>query len=260
MTVPRISISLPTIYERCAARTLRNIRDATRGTYEVVLVSPFPPPDDLKDNVVWIEEKVGTGGGCNAGHAAAWPYMRGEYAMAWVDDHFIVDCWDVLAVAGYERRAPKDGLFALGLRHIFPHHCGTLFGMYYPYFPLLRREHVEQVGWYDNRYKKGFADSDLALRIWSAGGRCEWADQAIVVAHLADDNRKEGVMFDQSDMDLAIERWAPKYGKGWDTSHLRGFNMDIEPGQFPQMCSGNTIMRNDPKFRDELVAGGWRVY
>jgi hypothetical protein len=263
---PFISISLPSIYADCLGRTLRNVRDATRSRYEVILVSPTAPPEDCAEHVTWIEEKPGTGTGCNAGHAAALEHMRGDFFMPWVDDHYLLDGWDALALANYERReaafhgsAPGKP-FALGMRHIFPHHVGTQFGIYYPYFPLIRRKYVEQVGWYDPAYLKGFADGDLALRVWSAGGRCEWSDHGLVHVHLEDDNRKDGVMFAPSDMDLFVSRWAPRYGAGWDTGNLRGFNIDVEPNQFPGLCDGSTVYRNDPAFRATLVDGGWRVY
>jgi hypothetical protein len=263
---PRLSISLPSIYEKACIRALKNLRDATVGSYEVILVSPFPPPKDCDENVIWIEEKEGTGNGCNAGHAAAWKAMRGEYVMPWVDDHFVVDGFDVLAIDNYNEREAvfakrsKTVPFLLGLRHNWPFHVGTQFGMYYPYFPFARRSRLADIGWFDPIYEKGFADGDLAMRVWDSGGRCEWSDLGLVTVHMEDDNRKAGVMFSPSDLDTFVERWAPKYGKGWNTSDLRGFNIDIEPDHFPALVENNTITQNDPKFREILVAGGWRVY
>lgn len=258
---PRISISLPSIYGPALERTLKNIRDATRNSYEVILVSPIQPPID-EEHVVWIEEKEGTGTGCNAGHAAAYPRMTGDFLTPWVDDHFYVDGWDALAIQNYEDREKAFGKkgkpFVLGLRHAFPHHVGTEFGIYYPYFPFIRRSYVKNAkGWFDAAYKKGFADSDLALRVWAAGGRCEWSDHALVTVH-SDDSRKVGIMFEQSDMDLFVSRWAPKYGEGWSTSTIRDFNLDIEPYYFPELSVGNTVYHNEPGFRDLALGGGWR--
>lgn len=255
-----ISITLPSLYPDSCARTLRNICDATRSPYEVILVSPFPPPDDLKENVTWIEEPAGTGTGCNAGHAAGFATARGEYLMPWVDDHFFLDGWDTIAIPTWQARSKAyDGKpFLLGLRHIFPHHVGTEFGIYYPYFPFAARAVFEMVGWFDPAYRAGFADSDLALRVWDAGGRCEWSDRALVHVHLEDDNRKGGVVFAGEDMTIFLSRWAEKYGQGWRTDHIRDFNIDIEPGAFPDLCVGNTVHYNTPMFRDVVLDGGWR--
>lgn len=255
MSTPKISISLPSLYPDCCARTLRNIRDATRNSYEVILVSPFGPPADCRENVVWVEEPAGTGTGCNAGHVAAFAAMSGEYVSAWADDHFYVDGWDIAAIENYERRESAFSLekpFLLGLRHTWPSHVGTLFGIYYAYFPFIRRTMATKIGFYDKGYRQGFVDSDFSLRIWDAGGRCEWSERRLIVVRPDDDGRKERVYYAESDYALCVERWQSKYGQGWDTTHLRGFNCDIVPESFNGFTQGNSIFQNLPSFRREI--------
>ena len=254
----RITFSLPSIYPPALLRALNNIQDTTRCDYDIVLVSPFEPPPGHR-NITWIKEEPADARGCNAGHALAYRHMQGEFLLAWVDDHLLADGWDVAALRNYEARERATGAkpFVLGLRHAWPFHVGTEFGIYYPYFPLVRRQYMDQVGWYDPAYKKGFADSDLALRIWQAGGRCEWSrDIAIVVHH--DDDRKAGVVFDPADMQLFLHRWAPVYGAGWRTAKLRDFNMDVVPEDFAQLVTDNTFFHNKPEFREIALRGGWR--
>lgn len=264
MPRPKLSISLPSLYPVDCERSLKNLRDATRCDFEVVLVSPFVPPEVDGIKVIWIEEPEGTGTGCNAGHARAFERMTGEYLMPWVDDHYVLDGWDAVALPSFEAREKAFQTehpgkpFVLGLRHIFPHHCGSTFGIYYPYFPFSRRVTYEKIGWYDPSFLKGFADSDLAMRVWDAGGRCEWADRGLIQVDLVADSRKAGVMYDQSDINLFIERWAPKYGVGWDTTTLRGFNIDVEIAYTSELCSNNTIVYNNPEFRDIVLTKGWR--
>lgn len=242
-------------------RALKNVRDATRQPYEIILVSPFNPQvDGLEGKVIWIDEPAGTGTGCNAGHAKALDHMTGEFVTPWVDDHFYADGWDLVALPDYEageKRHTKGKPFSLGLRHSWPYHVGTLFGMYYPYFPVIRRKYLDTVGWFDAEYKQGFADSDLAMRIWQAGGRCEWSSQSLVVVH-PDDDRKNGAIYANKDYELAVERWAPKYGKGWATADLRDFNIDVEPRHVPALIDGNSIVHNAPDFRELMVQAGWR--
>ena len=259
----KISITVPSIYPDACERALNNLRDATRGDYEVILISPFEPPGGARKNVVWLREDPATASGCNAGHALALKYFTGDFVVPWVDDHLIADGWDTTLVRYYEERENRfhkkhaGKPFSVGLRHAWPHHVGTEFGIYYPYFPFQRRSYLDAVGWFDPAYKKGFADSDLALRIWSAGGRCEWSDKAYIVVH-HDDNRKDGVVFDPRDMELFVERWAPVYGQGWQTGHIRDFNMDVVPEDFTGLVSDNTFHQNCPSFRDRVLAGGWR--
>lgn len=261
---PRISITLPSLYPDALARALQNIDDATRNEVEVIVVSPFEFTLRSLDcgPVRWIKESKSTG--CNAAHMAAIGVAQGEFVTAWVDDHFYADGWDVLALADFEDRERKfhtiggaDKPYELGLRHVWPTHVGTEFGIYYPYFPFMRRDDVVRVGWLTDEYRQGFADSDLAMRVWAAGGRCEWSAQSLVCVH-ADDARKNGVVFAPQDMVLFIERWAPAYGKGWDISHLRGFNNDITPERFPQFVdkSGRSIYFNNPEFKAVVGTGG----
>lgn len=261
----KITITLPSLYPDALRRALYNVQDATRTPHEVLVVSPVPPPVTFP-STVWVRERPGMANGCNAGHARAYAaHATGDYIMPWVDDHLLADGWDVVTLRNYERRekafhATAPGKpFCLGLRHTWPLHVGTEFGIYYPYFPFSRRKYIEQVGWFDPAYKKGFADSDLAFRFWQAGGRCEWSDHALIVVH-HDDDRKAGVVFEQADMDLFVARWAPKYGAGWKTGKIRDFNMDIEPDNIPQLVdpSGRTVYQNEPAFRDRALASGWR--
>jgi len=262
MPKPKLSISLPSIYEPACIRTLKNLRDATRCDYEVIMISPFAPPKEYADKVVWIEEKKGTGTGCNAGHAKAFEHMTGDYVMAWVDDHILVDGFCALAVPEFEEREKAfqaknpSKPFMLGLRHVWPRHVGTQFGIYYPYFPMMRRETLKTIGWYDPLYKKDFADGDLAFRVWAAGGRCEWSSHGLICV-TEDDNRKDGVIFEDSDMELFIKRWAPKLGRGWDVSTLRGFNMDVVPEKFPAFVKDNSIYENRRDYRADALASGW---
>jgi hypothetical protein len=257
-----ISLTLPSLFPAACHRALNNLRDATRSRYEVILVSPFEPPLGHPE-VWWIKEEPDQATGCNAGHARAWACLTGDFVLPWVDDHLLTDGWDVAVLRQYDRRealfhrVAPGAPFALGLRHCWPRHVGTEFGIYYPYFPFTRRSNLERVGWFDPAYRKGFADSDLALRIWSAGGRCEWTETSQLVVH-HDDDRKAGVVFTDADMALFLSRWASRYGKGWDTSQIRGFNMDVVPEDFPALVDSNTFHRNDPSFRQSVLAGGWR--
>ena len=248
---PVVSIGLPSIYEEACGRALRNIRNATRCSFQVVLVSPFPSPVEMSE-VVWIEEKVGTGSGCTAAHAAAYEQMTGEFVLPWTDDHILVDCWDTEALANYHRReeafhaVSPEKPFVLGLRHLWPDHVGTEFGIFYPYFPFVRRSYLKDLGgWFDPAYRRGFADSDFAMRVWSASGRCEWSEKAAVYAH-KDDGRKTGVQYAQSDMDEFVKRWRPQYGRGWDVGHLRGFNVDYPLDRIRDLIEGNSLYCNDP--------------
>lgn len=254
---PVISITLPSLYPDALGRSLRNIDRMTRCEYQVIVVSPFDPQRDIcRGELIWVQENTQLG--ISAAHSAAIERATGEFVTAWADDHLYAGGWDIVALQNFKDRELafhrlSPGVFELGLRHVYPDHIGTEFGIYYPYFPFMRLSDVAKVGgWLSGEYRHGFSDSDLALRVWSSGGRCEWSE-SVIIAHI-DDMRKHGVVCNDNDMRLFTSCWGPRYGAGWDMSHLRGFNLDFVPEQFPGVLddSRRSVYRNDPKFRAEV--------
>ncbi len=267
MRLTQVSITLPSIWPEPLKRTLYNVRDACRGldSYEVIVTSPFEPFLEADpEHIVWVREEPGTGKGAGPAHAAAAAIAKGEFITPFCDDHLYSDGGLSLAIQKYVEReqlfhqqpGKASKPFSMGLMHLHPRHIGTNFGCYYPYFPFMRRVYIDQIGWFDPGYQQGFGDSDLAFRVWDAGGRCEYSDFPLICA-TPDDARKARSLYEQSDMDLFLSRWADKYGQGWKTDNLRDFNVDIDPVVFVQVCADQTCFYNKPDFRDIILAGGW---
>lgn len=251
----KISITLPSIYPAACERALENIVASTICDVEIIVVSPFkPPPVNLRwgQTLVWLEEKVKST--CAAAHDRARYEATGDFVTAFADDFLYTDRWDEKIVPDFldrERRWVGPG-YVMGLRYKPSPFVGTVFGMYYANFPFMRRASLERFGYIGPEYKRGFGDSDLGMRVWSRGGRCEFsADQVLLVT--PDDQRKGGVLHDPSDMALFLSRWAPVYGKGWRTKGLRGFNLDIVPEEHPGVIFGRTVNYNDPEFRRAVI-------
>ena len=233
-----ISITLPSIHADALARTLGNLRDTTRNEYQVVVVSPFEPPQIVgsKGSLTWVKEFHQLG--CNAGHAAGLSRVERPYIMAWVDDHTLADGWDVEALKDFQEGARRGRPYLLGLRQVYPEQIGTVFGRYYPYFPFMQTADAKALGWFDGSYRMDFADADLALRLYTAGGIVEWAHNSCIIVH-RDDERKNGRDICHPDMKLFLERWVSKFGSGWKTTSLRDFNLDCD--------------LNDLKFLDDRI-------
>lgn len=225
-----ISLTLPSIYPEALERSLRNIEDTAQGRVQVIVCSPFRIGRSLRNGeIVWCEDRRMEG--CNAGHYQAAKMATGEFTLAWVDDHLFVPNWDVEAIAEFEAREElSDGPFMLGLRQaVQPQslECvGTVFGIYYPYFPMIRTEIMKYVGWFNPGYQVGFADVDLAFRMRCFGGTVEWSEQALITVH-PDDNERRVALTTDNDMAVFLARWVPIYGDGWSTKMLRDFNKDI---------------------------------
>jgi hypothetical protein len=231
----KISITLPSIYPEALERSLDNIVKATKSSeLEIIVVSPF---EVLHRNVIWLKDKKRDG--CNSAHFEASKVATGDFIAAWADDHLLIDNWDDLIIETFLQREVviNNWPFLLGQRQrVVAQHVGTVFGIYYPYFPVMRTEDIKHIGgWLSPDYKHGFGDPDLALRVWQAGGRAEWMEIPTVDVITEEDNarhRERGQVLD-SDMKIFLERWAPHYGAEYDITQLRGFNRDLPLSSFP---------------------------
>jgi hypothetical protein len=248
-----LSITLPSLYPEACITALTNIRKTTRSPYEVIVVGPFDP--GRSDAVLWLYEKEQQG--VAAAHFDAARIALGTFLVPFADDHAFVDGWDEIALENFVRReaCAEARPFCLGLRGAHSGHVGTEFGIYYPYFPMARRADVERIGgWITADYEAGFGDSDFAMRMWAGGGRCEWSERGLLTPCPADkrkeavDGRRPAARYTDADLALFLERWAPRYGAGWDTSHIDRFNIDVLPEMNADLAEGNTMFCNDPSF------------
>lgn len=168
--MPRFSIVLPALRPELAESALHHIFNASRGIdFEVVVVSSFAVQGTRIRHVRETERR-----GCNAAWSLGYRHAEGDILVCMVDDHLPRPGWlddvDALIADREARHFP----FSAGIPRPDSPWFGTAYGHYYPYFPVMSRRSVEAVGgWLNSDYKAHFGDSDLALRVWKAGGRCE---------------------------------------------------------------------------------------
>lgn len=242
----KISFTLPSVFPDDLNRTLDAIYAATRTIdYEIVVVSRF---EVSKPKVKWVREDEARG--CVPAHVTAFENASGDFVLAFSDDVTVLPNWDAQAMADFHEREQGRRPFCLGL-HLSTRVVGTVFGIYYPFFPLVRRATLDAVGFFSDRYQAHFADSDLALRIWEGGGRCEFSSRPLIIHH--DPKRDQGRTRKHrslaADMAVFSERWKSKYGRGWDTDQLEDFNLEINPATQLTLVNGNTVWLNDPLFK-----------
>ena len=246
-----ISVTLPSRDPVALERTIKNLEDATVSSLEIVVVSPEPPPRARLGRVVWIREDEPQGP--NVAHGRAALAATGAFLLGWVDDHRLIQGWDIGAI---NQIARAENAYAapvmLGLRHLHERHVGTVFGLYYPFFPFCRLEVAQALGWLGNGgYERGFADADLGLRVWAAGGWCQWTREPCVLVESEDMARKEltdgEASFTRTDMTRFLSRWRWGYGKDWAVGYIRDFNIDVIPEMRPDLVDGLTIQCNNPR-------------
>lgn len=257
----KLSIILPSIFPNLLERSIRNIYLTTFGCeYEIVVVSPF---EVSGKHIVWVPEACQRGN--VAAHSIGFNAASGDYIISISDDILTPPYWAVNLIDFIKKRESVLGNIPLvcGPRNS---ECkfGTVFGIFYPYFPCASRKTIEKIGgWFSTNYISHFGDPDIALRTWTVGGRCEIC--TTVRFDLVDrgdtaESSHKGVSLIR-DMDSFCKTWAPKYGQGWDSSHLRGFNLDIPEhaiNMLPQHSVAqlnieNTFYVNDPEIRNVII-------
>lgn len=253
---PRVSIILPSIHLDACRRALENIVETTRGSYEVVLVSPLSlghivgGPDrlsyKLRKDKLWIKN-VGDADGPIKTQTLGIQHATGEFVVAHSDDFRYEPGWDDDLVDDYvdresiwSQRVGQPAMLVMGARFDL---IGTVFGVYYANFPFVRRSTVDQLGWYDPAYDRGFGDCDLSLRAWSMGSAVEFSKRRVLRATM-DDRRKGAKLHGPADVELFLSRWKEKAGLAWDTSSLDGFNVNLVPDD--RVLESRTFMCNDP--------------
>lgn len=235
-----ISITLPSLYPHKLERALENLRETTRGVYEVIVVSPFEPKRRPRDEIVWLRETANKG--ANNAHARAALIAHGDFLLAWVDDHLLAPGWDDAAVAELHALQIVNRRSVLGLRHADVKHVGTVFGHYYPYFPFTTRDLVGAFGWFDGAFRRGFADCDLGLRFWNCGGYCSWSGP--LVTRCEDDHKNlpdDEAGYEREDLELFLARWRSRFGDAWYTHTIRDFNVDVVPEDIPRAVKDGTL-------------------
>ncbi len=248
----KLSLTLPTLFPGPAARIIENVRATVRDLdYEIIVVGPF---EVSGPEIRWIREEAPRGVG--AAHTTACQSAIGDVVFPLVDDIELKAGWadaGLRELQQHERGRP----YALGIGQSNGI-VGTVFGIYYPFFPMVRRSTLEAVGGFlSPRYKHHFTDSDFAFRIWSIGGACGFTERdyierkprdvgnSVEAAERLDASRNESL---KRDKDAFLGLWRARYGQGWKTDELRDFNIDVDPIFRLFVADENTIYLNHPMF------------
>lgn len=238
---PQFSIIMPSIRPLAAQKTLEQIYATLAWTtFEVVIVSPqrFTGP-----NIVWVHEQDPRGS--IPAQAMGWQASRGDIVVCLNDD--------IMPEPGWSDRLPD--LLAEKERRYFPfvaglngyEHFGSVYGLYYAFFPIASRRSLEAIGgWFNNEYIFTWGDPDLGMRTWHKGGRCELLPDRYVTPHPNRDVRPpDQVKFDR-DFATFRSKWHALYGAGF-TEEFRHINVDYP---LPYLTDNTFIERAPP----EIVA------
>ena len=225
--MPVFSLSLPTLRRQNLELVLEHIHHCSQGAdYEVVVVSPF---EVAGERLVHVPEEQASGN-CPA-HAAAYEASSGEYIITFTDDIIPTPGWLDGLQQLMEHKETRHFPFCGGLHRANWQIFGTVYGLYYPYFPVLSRRSAEHLGGYFSRdFAAHFGDPDLAMRVWDRGGRCELLPEVQIYGlHQLDctDESHHKCTSLERDSRVFQAKWKERYGT--DFGHqLRDFNIDYQ--------------------------------
>ena len=248
--MPLFSLSLPTLRQENAELVIKYIHDCSAGyDYEIVVVSPF----EIRGPQIRHVPEPEARGNCSA-HAAAYAASSGEYVITFTDDIIPTPGWLDGLQQTMEAKEAQHFPFCGGLHRANWLIYGTVYGLYYPYFPVLSRRSAEQIGGYFSEdYAAHFGDPDLAMRVWDAGGRCELIISAKIYGLLQFDRTNQAEHKQTSgerDMAMFKARWHARYGEAFGEG-LRDFNIDYQL----EDLYGATYMANAVFIEEALSRG-----
>lgn len=227
----KLSVILPTLHPEAARATADSVYAAMAHLpgldFEIVACSPERVQGP---RVVHVPED--TPEGSVAANLKALAASSGDLLLNLSDDVVLHPLAIRDALGCLLTREAIEGArpMLIGIHWLFENDdkgmIGTVWGRYYPYYFLMRRS--ERVGWMDRAYISHFADPDVAMKVYDAGGSCHLSPGILYRISQPDGPHKMASM--ARDMATFQMRWGAKFGGGWGTA-LREFNVDLSPQQ-----------------------------
>lgn len=193
-----ISITLPSLRPKAVAKRIKEF--AFEEDYEIIVVSPFY----VMDAVHIYQEPIG----CVAAHALAYKHSKGEYITFWADDTSPTSGCLSHMVDFVRGKGLFIGSFRVKDRRRRELAQWSINGKLYAGFGCASRETFEKVGYFDPAYRSYFADPDLSMKVWKAGGSVEVCPDAWVITEGISDNiSAENSKYFEQDRKSFVSRW-----------------------------------------------------
>lgn len=210
----KVSIIVPTLREKLFRSLLSSIEEGARGfDYEVVVISPFSPEGK---SILWLKEDVPLGT-CNA-IAHGYENSSGDIVVLLSDDVLVTSGW-LRSIVDFIVERERNYFPFLAGQNKSGRYFGTVYGMYYPYYPAISRRSAEAIGGlFSREFVSHYGDPDLGLRVWNKGGRAELCyDSKLIFSSIEryfSAAPKKSKSLD-GDFETFKNKWSPIYGAGW---------------------------------------------
>lgn len=227
--MPELSILLPSLRPDCVEERIKEFAaEAERLDYELIIVSPFEVSGPC---VRWIHETEARG--CLAAMQQAYEASESPYIMYWSDDAGpLPGSTQVMLAFVKEHQDPFVGSFRLLEGRGFEVDQWAVYEKLYACWGCVSRRTLDMVGGlFDPRYSGYWADPDLGLRVWKAGGQVRVCPDAFAKVKNENDETasKNKESFFKSDTDAFFARWHEQYGQGRPITDWREFNCPVSP-------------------------------
>ncbi|MBI3503654.1 MAG: glycosyltransferase [Proteobacteria bacterium] len=244
----KLSLVLPSLFPTLIDGAIAAAHEAAAGIeHEIIVVSPY---EVSRPGVRWVPETAPRGSiaACNLGFSHA----TGDVIALIADDNRLSPGALRLALAHLAAREGACPTLLLGfprqVRHLT--FVGSVYGRYYPYFFVARPSTLAKAGGaFDEGYRKHFADPDLGMRVWAAGGRCEIVAEANIVD--VDTRGTAGTAPDKALGSQAADfaRFAGRWGHNfpdWGSDQF-GINFDLSVDFLALLGASDTVDVRDPR-------------
>jgi glycosyltransferase involved in cell wall biosynthesis len=217
-----LSVIIPSLRPNELGICIDSIKNASRnfpGTLEIVVSSPFKPP---QDPIVVHAEEGEPAGICRATDNA-YVASRGDVILTIADD-MILDEFCLRNLMQFMTQ-PRDEVFLSSVRGYSWRETWPSWGFYgrdLAYCPCIRRSDVNKIGgfFFDPYYHSIFGEHDLSLRVWAAGGTVEICTDAWFESASDEDSVKMRALSKWADDERRFfARWDPRYGAEVEYSH-----------------------------------------
>lgn len=169
--------------------------------------------DDLRNRIIWVSEREPQGivNAVNRGFKVS----SGEYINTLSDECECEEKWAFYMLEFLKTHT----INVMGAFNVKPFNPFQYFGRIFSPFPFINRKFLKTVFKNENvflcpEYKSFYADPDLSMRVWAAGGQVIQVKHAVIHhPHIQDEIHKRGhENFHLSDREIFIRIWEQVFG------------------------------------------------
>lgn len=213
-----ISILLPSLRPEAVKQRIKEFAQTNSDVdYEIIVVSPFEI--EKGEKVRWLKVDYNSSIGSVGATQLAYLFSESDFVMYFSDKVFPTkNCLKEMLKFVYYKINPFIGAFKMVRPNGEEIGAFKCYNKLYACYGCMSKETIKLMGkFFDVKFNHNWADIDISLRCWEAGGRVEVCQTAIVkpIQHHQDDiYKKHRKKTWNEDVEYFLNKWHDKLGKG----------------------------------------------